>query len=147
MSATITGLLLPADGTLPRFVEVPAGDYRAMTQVLGYQYIEHVRTRIPGVAMIVDEEGALDENRQLNLGAALTLYPGRIFGDALVFSEVDGPEGRDVTTLTPEHMLAVCNRLGVRHVIGLGREFNADEPTEDLGQDPGLHRLIERGEA
>ncbi|QXT62725.1 DUF3846 domain-containing protein [Tessaracoccus palaemonis] len=140
---SITGLILHALDHTPSFVEVPDGDYRAMADVLGCQYIEHVRTRIPGVAMIVDDEGALDENRQLNLGAAFTLYPGRIFGDVLVFSEVDGPEGRDVTTLTPEHMLAVCNRLGVRHVVGLGREFNADEPTEDLG----LHRLVERGEA
>lgn len=242
MSATITGLLLPADGTLPRFVQTPAADCQAIAKALGCQYVEYVNTVIPGVVMLVDEEGAIrpDGLRVLNLQASAgRLHRGRIFGDVIVYSETEVEYVLEAGTLTPEHFLAVCNRLGISHVLGAEqidieawdgevvsttrrpvavavadlveatitgievavqevtectytldadelpagwdqmsdevridwltrrwadsdkwatsatvterelsyRTLNPDEPTEDLGQDPGLHRLIERGEA
>ena len=152
MTATITGLLLPADGTTPRLVQTPADDYRAIAKLIGCNYLEHVRTVIPGVVMLVDEEGAIraDGFRVLNLqSSAGRLYPGHIFGDVIVYSESMTDFGLDVVDLQPEDLLTVCSRLGIRHILGLGGETidAVDEPTEDLGLEPGLHRLIERGEA
>ena len=97
----LRALLLPVDGTPLRVVDVEH-DWSAMAKVIGGNYVEHVRTQIPGVALIVDEEGALRSDRVLNR-LALGLYPGRIFGAALVLSEVDTPEGRDVASLSFDH--------------------------------------------
>lgn len=240
-AATITGLLLPADGTLPRFVQTPAADYPAIAKAIGCQFVEYVNTVIPGVVMLVDEEGAIrpDGFRVLNLQASGRLHRGHIFGDVIVYSETEVEYILEAGTLTPEHFLAVCDRLDIRHVLGVEqvdieawdgevvsttmrpvavavadladaptkgievtvqevtectytldadelpagwhqmseevrtdwltrrwadsdkwatsatvterelsyRPIDVDEPTEDLGQEPGLHRLIERGEA
>lgn len=103
----LRALLLPAGGDLPRRVDVEH-DWAAMAKVVGGNYIEHVRTRIPGVALIVDEEGALRSDRVLN-PRAMGLYPGCIYGAALVLSEVDTPEGRDVASLTFAHARQVLD--------------------------------------
>lgn len=108
----IRGLHITVDGT-QRLIEVPAGDYRRMSKIIGAIYLEHVRTPLPDVAMLVDEEGALADDRQVNITVAGTLHRGRVFGDVLVFSETDGPEGRDVDHLTDEHLNLVCDRLGI----------------------------------
>ena len=106
--STLRALLLPAGGDgLPRRVDVER-DWAAMAKVVGGNYIEHVRTRIPGVALIVDEEGALRSDRVLN-PRAMGLYPGCIYGAALVFSEVDTPEGRDVASLSFAHARQVLD--------------------------------------
>ena len=98
---TLQALLLPVDGTPLRVVDVEH-DWAAMAQVIGGDYVEHVRTRVRGVALMVDEEGALRDDRVLNF-RAMRLYPGRIYGAALVVSEVDTPEGRDVASLSFDH--------------------------------------------
>lgn len=104
---SLQAVLLPVDGTPLRVVDVEH-DWSAMAKVIGGDYVEHVRTQIPGVALIVDEEGALRSDRVLNR-LALGLYPGRIFGAALVLSEVDTPEGRDVASLSFDHWEQVAD--------------------------------------
>ena len=101
----LRALLLPVDGTPLRVVDVEH-DWAAMAQVIGGDYVEHVRTRVRGVALMVDEEGALRDDRVLNFRAT-RLYPGRIFGAALVLAEVDTVEGRDVASLTADQQQAV----------------------------------------
>lgn len=108
----IRALRIPTSGPL-NLINVEAGDYRTMARTIGATYLEHVRTPLPDVAMLVDEEGALADDRQVNITVAGTLYRGRVFGDVLVFSETDGPEGRDVDHLTDEHLNVVCDRLGI----------------------------------
>lgn len=96
-----TGLLLPADADQPvRHIQVHPGDTRAMAKLIGCQWIELVRTPIENVAMIINEEGLLEDKR-LNMLAS-TLYPGPIMGDVLLL----GLEGPATTALT-EQALAV----------------------------------------
>lgn len=96
-----TGLLLPADANQPvRNIQVWPGDTRAMAELIGCQWIELVRTPIENVAMIINEEGLLEDKR-LNMLAS-TLYPGPIMGDVLLL----GLKGPATTALT-EQALAV----------------------------------------
>lgn len=96
-----TGLLLPADADQPvRHIQVWPSDTRAMAELIGCQWIELVRTPIENVAMIINEEGLLEDKR-LNMLAS-TLYPGPIMGDVLLL----GLEGPATTALT-EQALAV----------------------------------------
>lgn len=108
----IRALRIPTSGPLT-LVEVQAADYRTMARTIGADYIEHVRTPLAGIAMLVDEEGALKTSREVNIPVSGILYRGRVFGDVLIFGEVDGPEGRDVAHLTDEDLARVCERLGV----------------------------------
>ena len=90
-----TGLLLPADADQPiQRIQVRPDNTRDMAKLIGCQWIELVRTPIENVAMIVNEEGLLEDKR-LNMLAS-TLYPGPIMGDVLLL----GLEGPATTALT-----------------------------------------------
>ena len=90
-----TGLLLPADADQPvRNIQVRPDNTRDMAKLIGCQWIELVRTPIENVAMIINEEGLLEDKR-LNMLAS-TLYPGPIMGDVLLL----GLEGPATTALT-----------------------------------------------
>lgn len=96
-----TGLLLPADANQPvRNIQVRPDSTRDMAKLIGCQWIELVRTPIENVAMIINEEGLLEDKR-LNMLAS-TLYPGPIMGDVLLL----GLEGPATISLT-EQALAV----------------------------------------
>ena len=101
--ADIEVLLIPTAG--PARLVTVANRWEELAKAICAHWIEHVRTPLPGVAMIVDEEGLLD-GREGN-PVSWILYPGVIVGDVLVCSKVDGPERLDVATLTPEHFRAV----------------------------------------
>lgn len=89
------GLLLPADADQPvQRIQVRPDNTRDMAKLIGCQWIELVRTPIENVAMIVNEEGLLEDKR-LNMLAS-TLYPGPIMGDVLLL----GLEGPATTSLT-----------------------------------------------
>lgn len=89
------GLLLPADADQPvQRIQVRPDNTRDMAKLIGCQWIELVRTPIENVAMIVNEEGLLEDKR-LNMLAS-TLYPGPIMGDVLLL----GLEGPATTALT-----------------------------------------------
>ena len=103
--STPTEVLLIPTAVPARMVTVAAGDFRSMAQAIGAEYVEHVRTPLPGVAMLVDEEGLLRGRDESPVAGIL--YPGRIVGDVLVGSEVYVDGGIDVGTLTPEHLQAV----------------------------------------
>ena len=95
------GLLLPADANQPvQRIQVRPDNTRDMAKLIGCQWIELVRTPIENVAMIINEEGLLEDKR-LNMLAS-TLYPGPIMGDVLLL----GLEGPATTALT-EQALAV----------------------------------------
>ena len=123
MSAQLRALLVPVHGN-PRLVEVVSHwrdllddsdspeRVRTMGDAIGADWIEFVRTPLPDVAMIVDEEGWLRE-REVNATATGRLYPGFVVGDVLVMSDEDTPEGRDVVSLTDEHLALVCERLHI----------------------------------
>ena len=104
------GLLVPIDGSDIRRVEV-SGHWAAMAEVLGCSYVEPVRAWLPGVVLLVDEEGALLTDRVLNTRAA-RLYPGRVFGAVLVLAEVDTAEGRDLTGLSEDLLSELLTLLG-----------------------------------
>ena len=90
-----TGLLLPADADQPiQRIQVRPDNTRDMAKLIGCQWIELVRTPIENVAMIINEEGLLEDKR-LNMLAS-TLYPGPIMGDVLLL----GLEGPATTALT-----------------------------------------------
>nr|DAT51166.1 MAG TPA: protein of unknown function (DUF3846) [Caudoviricetes sp.] len=90
-----TGLLLPAERAQPvRNIQVRPDNTRDMAKLIGCQWIELVRTPIENVAMIINEEGLLEDKR-LNMLAS-TLYPGPIMGDVLLL----GLEGPATTALT-----------------------------------------------
>lgn len=108
---TIRALRIPARGAIT-LIDLPAGGYQAMARAINADYIEHVRTPLPGIAMLIDEEGALKHDREVNI-AAVALYPGRIFGDVLILAETDGPDGRDVAHLDNTDLARVSERLGV----------------------------------
>lgn len=109
---TIRALRIPARGAIT-LVDLPAGGYQAMARAIDADYIEHVRTPLPGIAMLVDEEGALKARPEVNIAVSGVLYRGRVFGDVLILAEVDGPEGRDVTHLDDTDLARVCERLGI----------------------------------
>lgn len=95
------GLLLPADANQPvQRIQVRPDNTRDMAKLIDCQWIELVRTPIENVAMIINEEGLLEDKR-LNMLAS-TLYPGPIMGDVLLL----GLEGPATTALT-EQALAV----------------------------------------
>ena len=96
-----TGLLLPADANQPvQRIQIRPDNTRDMAKLISCQWIELVRTPIENVAMIINEEGLLEDKR-LNMLAS-TLYPGPIMGDVLLL----GLEGPATTALT-EQALAV----------------------------------------
>lgn len=96
-----TGLLLPADADRPiQRIQVRPDNTRDMANLISCQYVEFVLTPIENVAMIINEEGLLEDKR-LNMLAS-TLYPGPIMGDVLLL----GLEGPATTALT-EQALAV----------------------------------------
>ena len=96
-----TGLLLPADANQPvQRIQIRPDNTRDMAKLISCQWIELVRTPIENVAMIINEEGLLEDKR-LNMLAS-TLYPGPIMGDVLLL----GLEGPAATALT-EQALAV----------------------------------------
>jgi hypothetical protein len=70
--------------------------------------------------MLVDEEGALSENRVLNQLASDVFYPGRIWGDALLFTETNTPEGRDITDLSDTHRVLALSLLAFNARYGAG---------------------------
>ena len=109
-------LLIPAGGELPRLVDVAydGTDYRAVAEAIGASWVEHVRTVLPDVALIVDEEGLLDGRWFNALASRLySHFASRIVGDVLVFSELDTPAGRDITDLSDEHLGLVAVLLGI----------------------------------
>lgn len=90
-----TGLLLPADADRPvQRIQVWPDNTRAMAKLIGCQWIELVRTPIENVAMIINEEGLLEDKR-LNMLAS-TLYPGPIVGDVLLLG-LEGPATASLT--------------------------------------------------
>ena len=98
-----TGLLLPADANQPvRNIQVRPDNTRDMAKLIGCQWIELVRTPIENVAMIINEEGLLEDKR-LNMLAS-TLYPGPIMGDVLLL----GLEGPATTSLTEQALDALA---------------------------------------
>lgn len=100
-----TGLLLPADADQPvRNIQVRPDNTRDMAKLIGCQWIELVRTPIENVAMIINEEGLLEDKR-LNMLAS-TLCPGPIVGDVLLL----GLEGPATTSLT-EYALAMLGEF------------------------------------
>lgn len=114
--AAIELLLIPMAGPA-RMVTVDSGDYRSMAAAIGAEYVEHVRTPLPGVAMLVDEEGLLRGREQSPVAGVL--YPGVIVGDVLVGSEVYVDGGRDVGSLTREHFAAVSALIAAEARRGL----------------------------
>mgnify|MGYP001008815262 CR=1 FL=1 len=100
-----TGLLLPADADQPvRNIQVRPDNTRDMAKLIGCQWIELVRTPIENVAMIINEEGLLEDKR-LNMLAS-TLCPGPIVGDVLLL----GLEVLATTSLT-EYALAMLGEF------------------------------------
>lgn len=73
-------------------------------------YIEIVRTAIPGVWLIVDEEGLYRDSPLTNRHVAGILYPGRIVGDALVVGSVETMDGPDIGGLTQEQLQELAFR-------------------------------------
>ena len=95
------GFLLPADANQRiQRIQVRPDNTRDMAKLIGCQWIELVRTPIENVAMIINEEGLLEDKR-LNMLAS-TLYPGPIMGDVLLL-DLEGP----ATTSLTEQALAV----------------------------------------
>lgn len=91
--------------------------HTAMARQIGSRYIERVRTPLPGVVMVVDEEGALREDRGLNIAVTGRLYPGRIFGSVLIVGEAMTPDGGlGFVDLTDEQVRQVCKYLGISPV-------------------------------
>ena len=107
-------LLIPAGGELPRLVDVAydGTDYRAVAEAIGASWVEHVRTVLPDVALIVDD--LLDGWWFNALASRLySHFASRIVGDVLVFSELDTPAGRDITDFSDEHLGLVAVLLGI----------------------------------
>lgn len=109
MSATIRGLLVPADDTAVRVVT--AGEYE-LADTINADYVEYVRTPLDGVTMIVDEEGLIT-GRRFNRHVSGRLH-NMIVGDVLVLGEMLAADGGlDVTDLTDEQLVVVCGVLGI----------------------------------
>lgn len=104
-------LLVPVHGPA-RIVSVDAGAYREWADLIGGKWIQHVHTPVEGLVMLVDEEWLLT-GRPANVGVSRVLYPGLIFGDVLLGSEVPGIDGWDVGSLTPEHLAAATVLLSL----------------------------------
>ena len=104
-----TGLLLPADANRSaQHIQVWPDDTRAMAKLIGCQWIELVRTPIENVAMIINEEGLLEDKR-LNMLAS-TLYPGPIMGDVLLL----GLEGPATTALTEQALAVLADVFDIK---------------------------------
>lgn len=98
-----TGLLLPADANQPvQRIQIRPDNTRDMAKLISCQWIELVRTPIENVAMIINEEGLLEDKR-LNMLAS-TLYPGPIMGDVLLL----GLEGPATTALTEQDLAVLA---------------------------------------
>ena len=82
---------VPAIGR-PEVVEFQ-GRWQDLARTIGCTYIELVHSSVPGVIMVVDEEGALKDEVLLNMNATGFLYPGNIYGDALLMTEGFNDEG------------------------------------------------------
>lgn len=99
-----TGLLLSADANQPvRRVQVRPDNTRDMANLISCQWIELIRTPIENVAMIINEEGLLEDKR-LNMLAS-TLYPGPIVGDVLLL----GLKGPATTALTEQDLAVLAD--------------------------------------
>lgn len=101
-------VLMPVNGPAVE-VEVEKG-WQALAQVIGASYIEIVRPygfaprdlEQGSPVLVVDEEGSLNPDRTINIGASL-IYAGRqpmspaIYGNVLVLGEamVDSGDGYD----------------------------------------------------
>ena len=97
-------MLVPADPALPVSMVDVDHDHRALAAAIGADWIEHVRTPIPRLAMIVDEEGHVT-GRPLNKRVSGVLYPGAICGDVLIASETHSRDGGiDVISLVALHV-------------------------------------------
>ncbi len=112
------GLLVPVQPAdrveRPRLVDV-AHDWQQIAQMLEARYVEHVRTPIEGVALLVDEEGGV-AGRPVNWLVTHRLYPWLIYGPVLVVSETRDPADNalDVTSLHPTHLSLVRAALPVQ---------------------------------
>lgn len=79
-------------------------DYESLATLIDCDYIEHVRiTKLetsPAICFIVDEEGALKKDRELN-PLASSLYGADIYGDVLIaFDGINEYGYRDVMPLS-----------------------------------------------
>ena len=105
----LRGVLVAVSG-VAELVTV-ADDWRALAAQVDAQYIESVSTPIPGVVMIVDEDG-IARDQPLNARVTGLLYPGFIYGPALLVA-VDGPEFASLTAAQLEVL---------RHVFDIPEE-------------------------
>lgn len=114
-TATDLGLirmaLVPADGSQVMLAQVKPGDYSAMAELIGAEYVERVKVD-DGWSMLVDEEG-LPRGRAVN-GRASALYPGPrpIVGDVLVAREAYLGDGIDWVDSAPADLLVFLSKRG-----------------------------------
>lgn len=90
-TATLTGLLIPAQGT-PTLVEVE-NHWRTIAAAIGADYIETVYSDVAeeaGLVVVVDEWGRIT-GRRVNMPATLLLgHPtGPLVGDVLILGDAD----------------------------------------------------------
>lgn len=111
----MSALYIRANEGTGQVIDLPT-THTAMARQIDSRYIERVRTPLPGIVMVVDEEGALREDRGLNIAVTGHLYPGRIFGSVLIVGEAMTPGGLDFVDLTDEQLRQVCEYLGISPV-------------------------------
>lgn len=101
----MNGVRVNTDGTVTKFTtDKPIYEY------LGF-WIEIVRTKMPKVVAIVDEEGLLKWKKPNRLGTLISGYPNTLVGDMLFMKEDFTEEGPDLVPMTEEELTTVYNLI------------------------------------
>lgn len=107
----ITGVrVLPGLDQQPEFVQLRADNLDDIRDYLGCDWVTAVQISVPGVAMWLDEEATLRHGAVLNEHASGILYPGRVYGVALLTRALPGG---GMAGLTSQQLDALAN-LGVK---------------------------------
>lgn len=106
----LKSLLIPADPAAPIRVIDVADEWKALASAIGAEFVEFVRSSIPDLTLVVDDQGAY--SKPVNRLASLTLHPAELFGDVLVFLERrNAPEEAGLESLN-DHALDVLAMFG-----------------------------------
>lgn len=114
-------ILVPQDPEKP-MIEVEGSTVREIAHLYtNIDWLEKVDTRRMNdlnFCMVVDEEGACKSTHPRNLRAGLiSLYPGPIFGDALLLGTAWGDDGIDFIS-APDHLGELLKTWKIQDIAG-----------------------------
>lgn len=110
-------------------------DTADIKKIIGCEWLEQVYTNVPGVVMMIDETGKIQQDPKPHNELASRLYGGYvpipiddIVGTAVLFAlQPTGPlQEMDLFPLSFTQLLRVCEKMGVQKIIFEDKEAETD---------------------